>query len=497
MARVLTSAAINVLRDAHYVLNTVTGLYERTTLIEKASTNICIQAEDLGVTWSAVGTPSRSAAAHTASGVTLDLIGDNDGGALEGYSQTISPGFTGDAAKAVSFFIKQFTGGISTIIRLRDTSAGVDRLLGAVAWSGGVPSVTTSAGTYRGYEALADGTYRVLFSTASVTAANSNTLTIYPASTLALAVAETGEVYVGGFQAEDSTYPTSYKKTTTSAAARSADLLSFPFTTVPQNMTVYVKFIERGQILQTDSRVLQIGAGNNSVPRLVIREASGFYRVDHETAVAQVLSAQAAAPAMGNTVELRAVLGSDGSVICGQSINGAAETIAATSAGLTLSSAWSDTLLWLGQLNGASGGANAFLSVKVAKGTKTLTEMRALADMAHSVLVLNAGDAGAIHVPCARAEKAEPEDIGGRTRAFAGNLRVSTRDQKRAWAATTSWIEPTEVVAIQSLIADNAILPCAGLLLDHETINCSVKCTNVVMKEGASVSALTLSVIEV
>src|SRR5690349_13582031 len=114
MARVVSSAAINTLRDSHYILNPATGLYERSTLSEIGSTNLCLQSENFGTTWAAIGTPTRTAAATTAIGVSLDLIGDDDAAGLEGYSQTIT--FTSDAVKAVSVFVKQGSSTSSVIV---------------------------------------------------------------------------------------------------------------------------------------------------------------------------------------------------------------------------------------------------------------------------------------------------------------------------------------------------------------------------------------------
>jgi hypothetical protein len=222
------------------VLNSVTGLYEPTVLLEPTRINLCLQSENFGTTWAAVGTPTRTAAALTIGDLVLDLIGDDAAGTLEGYTQTVT--CTGNAVKAVSLRMAAGTS-MSTMIRLRDTTAGADRLLAAVTWAAGVPTVVMTTGAAVGAPlALASGAYAFGFQTASVTAANTNSLQVYPASTAALAVANTGTVYVGGVQAEDAPMPSSYLKTTTATVTRNGEALSYPaLWPLQDNETWYVR----------------------------------------------------------------------------------------------------------------------------------------------------------------------------------------------------------------------------------------------------------------
>ena len=162
-----------------WVYDATLGMYAPGVLLEDTRTNLCLQSENFGTTWAAVGTPTRTAGAHTTAGISLDLLGDADAGTLDGYSQTVT--FTGNAAKSVSLFVKIGTATTSAV-RLRDTSASADRLLGVVTWSGTVPSVAMTTGTYVGSQACYDGVYRLLFVTTSVTAANTNSLQVYPAA---------------------------------------------------------------------------------------------------------------------------------------------------------------------------------------------------------------------------------------------------------------------------------------------------------------------------
>lgn len=192
--------------------------------VEETRANLVPRYDNFGAGWAAVGTPTRSAAAATQGIVNLDLIGDDDATALEGYTQTIT--YTGNATKSVSLLVKQGTS-TSMVVRLRDTTAPADRLLVAITWTGGIPTVTATTGSQEvAPENYGNGIWRIKLVTSAVTAANTNSLQIYPATDAALSVANTGNIYVGGVQSEDGTFATSIIPTAAAAVTRSADACS-------------------------------------------------------------------------------------------------------------------------------------------------------------------------------------------------------------------------------------------------------------------------------
>ena len=357
---------------SQFVTDATDGISKPAWLLEAGSTNLVVQASHLDTTWAAVGTPTFTSSGHTTAGVRLNLIGDDAAGTLEGYTQTVT--FTGNAAKAVSCYVKKGTS-TSAAVRVRDTSAGADRLLAIVTWSGTVPSVAMTTGTYLGAITHYDGVYRLLFQTTSVTAANTNSLQVYPATDAALSVANTGDLYAGGFQAENALVPSSYLDTTTATVTRTADAFSIACNIIPQAMTVYAKWVEMGTTLyDAAGGVVYIGDAAGTDPDFYIGTDGGQkYRGVHYDKT----STAAATPVIGNTVEGRAVLQSDGSVYFGQSINAAAEVVAATSATKTLGAAWSGQTLYVNSLGTASKGLMALLSIRIAAGTKTLAQMQA------------------------------------------------------------------------------------------------------------------------
>ena len=214
---------------------TARSYYDPATLVyqgylaEGARTNLCLRSEDFTLAWAAVGTPTNSGTT-TCGIVTLQQIGDDSAAALEGYTQTIT--FTADATKSISILVSQGTS-TSSIIRLRDTTAPADRLLAAVTWSGAVPVVTMTTGTDltgTPQQYGTSGVYRLSFLTTSVTAANTNSLQVYPATDAALEVSNTGTIYAGGVQAEDAVFTSSYIPTAAATVARNADALTYPIT---------------------------------------------------------------------------------------------------------------------------------------------------------------------------------------------------------------------------------------------------------------------------
>jgi hypothetical protein len=193
---------------------------------EAAKTNLVLQSEDFGTTWGAVGTPTRVAAALRCGSVKLDLIGDDDAAGNEGYQQVIT--FTGDAVKAFSIYFAQGTSTTSAI-RIQDSTAVADRLLFAITWTNGIPTATMTTGTLLGIDSLGNGVFRVRVLTTSVTAANTNNLRIGPAADISFTAALTGNVYMGGVQAENYDRGcSSYIPTTTATVTRNLDLLSYP-----------------------------------------------------------------------------------------------------------------------------------------------------------------------------------------------------------------------------------------------------------------------------
>lgn len=172
----------------------------------------------------------------------------------------------------------------------------------------------------------------------------------------------------------------SYQRSGGGTVQRNADVLPFPFPARPQAMTGYVRFVELGNIVEsTESRIVQVGASDNTSPFFVLNETDGFYGVTHGNGATSVRVTLTVAPSIGQIVELVAQLNADGSVKLIQSIDGAAVTETATSSAVVLSSAWSGALLWINGVSTSFVGVSAFRNIVFERGVQSLATMRRLA----------------------------------------------------------------------------------------------------------------------
>lgn len=374
-------ALANTLRVSYELID---GVRKACTLHEASRTNLVTWSDALS-NWTSVGTPTVQDAAVTNGGLDLTLVGDDDGAARE--DKTLAVTFTGDGVKSMMVALKAGTSlaADGSKIRIEDSAVGADRLQFDVTWSGGVPTITMVDGTQLGTaELLRDGVYLVRFQTSTVTAVNSHLIRVSPAKT----AAQTGNLYIGGVQAENATFPSSLIKTTGSTLTRAADRLEFPFNHQPQVMTIYAHFIERAQpnwvtVGGGPPRIFQIGASADSSPLLLLLKSGALdaYEPRHITALGDVGAAQRhdINPVFGDEIELRMLLNPNGSVQLHGAKNGGAESSGAVSAALAFASAWSSpTLVSVGCIGAAGQGDIALRSLKVVRGVHDLQSMRDL-----------------------------------------------------------------------------------------------------------------------
>jgi hypothetical protein len=167
---------------------------------------------------------------------------------------------------------------------------------------------------------------------------------------------------------------------TSAAATRVADLLYFPLPAAiatPKEETLYASFREGGTILVTGGRPLHIGSATASADaRARMEESSGNYQFGHDNGTADVTATQAAAPSVGQETELRGELGSDGAVLCGQSIAGATETNVDDATANALQSAWAAERLYVNSGGSTLTGFGSYREVILTRRTRTLEHLR-------------------------------------------------------------------------------------------------------------------------
>lgn len=355
--------------------NSTDAIWEPTLDVAPAATNLCLRSEDFSSGWTSIGTPTRTAAAATIGDVVLDLIGDDASGTLEGYSRTIS--FTGNAVKACSVFVKQGTSTTSAV-RLRDATAGANRLLAVLTWSGGAPSVAMTTGTYIGADPC-NGGYRLRFQSTSVTAANTNQIEVYPATNSSLATTQTGTLYVGGVQLQNAVAPGPYVKTLGSTATSDADMVSTPVAVPVADFTVYMR------IARPAWAGLSSGwPGNFTLFGQEFAATNAYWQIYFDpinqqirSAVGQAGSGQTAPASIPATAAID---------VCAQFVDltTAPRTridvgggFSAYSSTVAAMSAWDDTTVFLGGDTSGTAGAGIRKAV-IASGARTLAEMRGL-----------------------------------------------------------------------------------------------------------------------
>ena len=292
------------------------------------------------------------------------------------FGGTVAGGvaFTGNGTKWAVFYVKASGTAASVDLTIYDDTDAVQRHQVRATWAAsGVPTLATNNGT--GHKSVsgpfvrgADRFYRVLMSADNVVAANTNQVVLgFPSN------APTAAVIAWQVFASD-TPPGSAIE-----VGRVADTLYFPFALVPQALTMYARFYEGGTNLTTVQRgVCSIGPSVNA-SLLLYANGAGKY-LTALIGASNLFSVAAASTVYGDLVELRCVYGATGTVTLGQTINAGTEAVAATSSALALATVWNQTRMYVGS-RGLDEGFNPITHVCVALGTKTLAEMRVLAEV--------------------------------------------------------------------------------------------------------------------
>jgi hypothetical protein len=320
VARQLVQSAVDVLRDAHMVLNPATGVWEASVLLEGARTYMGVRSEPT--------TAQLASSGNVANATGFEAFGLSNGiafgaptvlrHAYVGATLTVSTQYT------VSFYIVMDDGGVPA------PSGGTTTGDFCVAINGGI--MPFSGITTRQVEGTLYRTFKV-----------------------------------SGYQCEQAAFASSYYRTTGSAAARSADAYSRALVLAPQGMLLYSKHVEQGTAFVPGARLWQVGAAADTNPRLLVYcVASGRYVAEWDnlagTARASSLDGvTGGAVALGNLVELICVLRPDGALQLHQSVNGAAPVSATVSAALALPTAWSEGRVHVNSVGASAAGFNAFL----------------------------------------------------------------------------------------------------------------------------------------
>jgi hypothetical protein len=391
---VLQSAAEDV---ARFTWSDVDDVSVAALRMGRTVENLVIWSDALTNWTSVIGSPVATDAADSWGDLDLSKVEDDAAGSQEAKGLNVT--YTGDADKAVAFFIAEpdTAAASGAEFLVWDATAGASRFRVTITWSGGVPTVTPVVGslfgtpTFVGLSALGKRVYDVQGLAASVVAANTNRVEIQPAG---VADAETGDIYIGGVRTGDTAVPIgSYIATAGSTATRGAEYWRTPYLHAPQgDTTVYVKLREGSAtnwslVGGASPRIIHLGRSDDTLARLLLYKPQGTadYRFQVFNAAASSSTAsRAMTPTRGDIIELRGVLRriTDTTVACvlGASKNGATESVSAAGTTIDLPAAWADDVLALGSLSASAGqGDVELITAFGATGEYTMAECRKLA----------------------------------------------------------------------------------------------------------------------
>lgn len=348
-------------------------------LVEKAHVNL--HQTDAVSSWTdnqTSGTTITSSVSDPAGGTgAYRITGAAGAGARGRYAGLNS--FTGNGVKSAVFVIKEHTMPSSgeQALGVYDVGASAWRLyLNITGWVTGKPTVTVDTGTHLGSRYIGNGFWAVYGKTTSVTAANAH------------------RAYVYSNEADNSNSPAIevYRVNVYNDAAPRYSLVSqsgdpaaetfyADFVAPPQAMTVYAKFPDAGSLALGATRgIVHIGGTSaTSQARLQLEVPSTTeYKIGYSDGDSGVESRLTSSAVWASEVELRGVLSATGTVQIGQSLNGGAETLGSVSAAVPLPSAWSGERIYIGSRATVSQGVGVYQAIKVARGEKTMAQMRAL-----------------------------------------------------------------------------------------------------------------------
>lgn len=349
-AQTLESLATDALRDAHYVLNPVTSLYERTTLTEQQRTNLLTYSEQFdNAAWTKTAsssvTPNDAVAPDGVASADLLSIPSNDAGV---YHATTCDGTStyaaavwvkGTAGNKVHFGVNEN----ATTYITHTFSGDWERI-----------DVTGVFGLNANYHFRTDVPYVGMSQLAAVS------------------------FHAWGAQLEQASVASSYIKTEGTTASRAADNLSFTFPHKPQAMTIYARLFNMGgSELSGQNGILHLGA-NGDAEKLKLFWNSGAIQIAHRNdQAAETGSNVTPTTSVGDVVEIRGTMDENGAPQVHVSINGGSEASGAKGGNAAFASAYPTQSVKLNATEGTLHSLNAFTHAAIFRGDRPLTYCRA------------------------------------------------------------------------------------------------------------------------
>lgn len=322
---VLQSAGTGVKRNAHYING------KPTLLLEGARTNVVLWDRDM----------TNAAWTKTTMTAAKDQVGPD--GVTNSASSLLATAGNATCLQAITLASSA-----------RSQSCWIKRLIGS-----GTVNMTMDNGS----------TWTVVTVTASWTRVNIPTQTLANPTVGFRIVTDTDKIAVDFAQNEDDVFPSSEIATTTASVARVADVLTYPYLPIPQEMTVFVRLYKQGATADyPGNRVVLIGSGFTKCFLLDFTGSGNRLLYNGLTATKQV----AITPSVGTrgvSLELCGQLSASGAPIISHSENGGAIQTA-VAASDPLPPAWVGGIINIGNIDNSA--FSAFRDVLIVKGIRDI-----------------------------------------------------------------------------------------------------------------------------
>lgn len=296
-------------------------------LLQPARVNRATWSRDLSQ-WTNTNTSITTGQLDPRGGAGARLLNATSSGGL----RTLAITFSGNGTKAITMWLRKGSASVSDI-EVWDDTASATRHRVRVTWSAaGVPTLSTGAGsgTLFPVEQLTNGWWAISFTSASITAANTNHLRFYPAGTGA-----TGTCYFDGAQAEDGTYATSMVDTAGAVGARAVDQIYWHVLFAPVALAIYWEIIV-GNALEASTRLWHLGKADGSNPYIFAGfNGSGHVTTQVHNGTASQEAAVNVAAVQGDRLRGVSVIHSSGAprTIVARNTEAAAQTLGSTPSG--------------------------------------------------------------------------------------------------------------------------------------------------------------------
>jgi hypothetical protein len=356
---VVQTAAINTLRDGHYIGGV------RTTLLEASRTNLILNSADFSTTWTntadsaprnnVVTTNNQTAPDGTLTADTIAFPAVASGASQ--YSLRRQPVATATNGSYTASVWLKAAAPCTIYLYVPDNASNVGRSVACgvtTAWQRFSVSVTTSATITSVYFDIGANGLDYAHAIGATT------------------------VYAWGAQLEQAAFLSSYIPTTTVAVTRGSDALTFPTTFDQQALTIYAQYIEQGSASLGLCGLVTVGNQSVLPTAAVYINGSGIGGLYQRSGGLSQPADVAMAPVFGDSMEVRLTLSSTGVVQVGASKNAAAEVVDTPSSATALTTGWGSSQILLNDISGPQKGFVAIRSVRIAAGVQSLATMRGL-----------------------------------------------------------------------------------------------------------------------